>query len=428
MAAATFLPDAAPAPGGPRWLQDQRLAAAEALATQELPTTDLEGWRYSRIDDFDASRFAVVADPLAGSGVPSDVDDLIASLGALSGLVVLHNGTVVRSELSDSAAAAGVTIGLDQGRAQDVLGAAAEFTDAFLAANTALSVDPVGITVPAGVTIAEPIAVISYVDADGGAVFTRTALHAGADSDLAFIEARLSSDAEALLVPVTEIVAEPAARIRHGVLQHHGVALWQIGWLATRVAQDATLRSGVAALGGSYSRLRTDCHLDGRGATGDLCCVYFGESDQMLDFRTFQEHRARDTTSNLLFKGAVADESHSVYTGLIRIQPEAAGTNAYQTNRNLKLSENAWAESVPNLEINNNDVHCSHASTVSPVDEDQRFYLESRGVPTHVADRLIVGGFFDEVIDALPVPQLATPVRERLDVLLDRQVAAEPAA
>jgi Fe-S cluster assembly protein SufD len=123
----------------------------------------------------------------------------------------------------------------------------------------------------------------------------------------------------------------------------------------------------------------------------------------------------------------VDDPSHSVYTGLIRIKPEARGTNAFQTNRNLKLSEHAWAESVPNLEIENNDVHCSHASTVGPVDEDQRFYLESRGVPTAAAERLIVGGFFDEVLDDLPVPALAPEVRSRLGVLLDRKVGVAPA-
>ena len=142
----------------------------------------------------------------------------------------------------------------------------------------------------------------------------------------------------------------------------------------------------------------------------------------MVDLRTFQTHDAPHSTSNLLFKGAVADTAHSVYTGLIRIGHEAAGTNAFQTNRNLKLSEHAWAESVPNLEIEHNDVRCSHASTVGPVDEDQRFYLESRGVPTPVAERLIVAGFFDEVLDAWPVPDAAGPVRDRLAVRLDRQV------
>ena len=188
------------------------------------------------------------------------------------------------------------------------------------------------------------------------------------------------------------------------------------------VGRDATLSAGVAAIGGDYARLRLDCRLSGRGATGNLSSVYFGDGDQMLDLRTYQEHAAPDTTSNLLFKGGVSDRSHSVYTGLIRIRPDARGSNAFQTNRNLKLSDHAWAESVPNLEIENNDVHCSHASTVGPVDEDQRFYLESRGVPTVVAERLIVGGFFDEVLDSLSVPALAPAISRRLDAMLDRNL------
>ena len=105
----------------------------------------------------------------------------------------------------------------------------------------------------------------------------------------------------------------------------------------------------------------------------------------MHDFRTFQDHVAPNTTSDLLFKGAVAGPSRAVYTGLIRVGKEARGTNAFQTNRNLKLSDGAWAESVPNLEIENNDVHCSHASAVGPIDEEQRFYLESRGVPARAS-------------------------------------------
>ena len=112
----------------------------------------------------------------------------------------------------------------------------------------------------------------------------------------------------------------------------------------------------------------------------------------MHDFRTMQDHAAPRTTSDLLFKGAVGDTANSVYTGLIRVRPGAAGTNAFQTNRNLVLSEGAHADSVPNLEIEENDVKCSHASAVGPVDEDQQYYLESRGVPTDVAERLIVLG------------------------------------
>jgi Fe-S cluster assembly protein SufD len=182
------------------------------------------------------------------------------------------------------------------------------------------------------------------------------------------------------------------------------------------------LTSVSAAFGGDYARQRTDCRLVGRGAAGNLRAVYFGEGEQMLDFRTFQDHVAPDTTSNLLFKGAVAGHSRSVYTGMIRVRKNARGTNAFQTNRNIKLSDGAWAESVPNLEIENNDVRCSHASAVGPIDEDQRFYLESRGVPTPIAERLVVTGFFDEVLGRLPVPAAATALRNLVSGKLDRQV------
>ena len=123
----------------------------------------------------------------------------------------------------------------------------------------------------------------------------------------------------------------------------------------------------------------------------------------MHDFRTVQDHRAPRASSDLVYKGAVANQSRSVYTGLIRVEKGAAGTNALQTNRNLVLHEGAHAESVPNLEIEDNDVRCSHASAVGPIADDQRFYLESRGVPTDVAERLIALGFLDEIFVTLPV-------------------------
>ena len=141
----------------------------------------------------------------------------------------------------------------------------------------------------------------------------------------------------------------------------------------------------------------------------------------MHDFRTLQDHAAPKTRSNLLFKGAVQGHAQSVYTGLIRVRKEARGTDAFQTNRNLKLSEHAWAESVPNLEIETNDVRCSHASTVGPIDEEQRFYLESRGVPPGLAERLIVLGFFDEVLDRLPVPSLVPDLVAEVSAKLDRR-------
>ncbi len=245
----------------------------------------------------------------------------------------------------------------------------------------------------------------------------------GDDSQAEVIDYHASAEGVPMLtVPVTEMAVGRAARLGYLNAQNLGLATWQVGSQVSTVESDATLTSVCAAFGGDYARLRTDCKLVGRGATGRLRAVYFGEADQMLDFRTFQDHAAPDTTSNLLFKGAVGGHSRSVYTGLIRVRKNAHGTNAFQTNRNIKLSDGAWAESVPNLEIENNDVRCSHASTVGPIDEDQRFYLESRGVPTAVAERLVVTGFFDQVLSKLPVTGAADALRTLVAGKLDRQV------
>jgi Fe-S cluster assembly protein SufD len=237
------------------------------------------------------------------------------------------------------------------------------------------------------------------------------------------VERFVSDDVHALVVPVTELRAGPAARLRYLALNELGRRVWQIGHQLARGGQDSTTLLATVALGGDYARMRTDARLVGRGATGDQVAAYFGEGTQMHDFRTLQDHAAPKTTSDLLFKGVVQGHARSVYTGLIHVRKDAPGTNAFQTNRNLKLSADAWAESVPNLEIENNDVRCSHASAVGPIDEEQRFYLESRGVPPGIAERLIVLGFFEEVLARLPVPALVPSLRRAIAAKLDRREA-----
>jgi len=178
---------------------------------------------------------------------------------------------------------------------------------------------------------------------------------------------------------------------------------WQLGYQASRVGRDARFCSFNLSVGASFGRVRTDSELAGEGGSSFLLAAYFGSGNQMHDFRTMQDHSAPRTTSDLLFKGAVTDQAQSVYSGMIRVKPGARGTNAFQTNRNLVLSEGAHADSVPNLDIQDNDVRCSHASAVGPIDQDQRYYLESRGVPPATADRLIVMGFFEDIIERAPV-------------------------
>jgi Fe-S cluster assembly protein SufD len=195
------------------------------------------------------------------------------------------------------------------------------------------------------------------------------------------------------------------------------------------LGRDATLRSSQVALGGDYARLRSESLLAGSGAESDLLAVYFGDGHQMLDFRTLQDHAAPRTRSDLLFKGAVEDTAQSVYSGLIHIRREAQRSRAFQTNRNLVLTEGAEAKSVPNLEIEADDVQCSHASTVGPIDEDQLYYLATRGVPPAEAERLVVLGFFDDVFDRLPVPSLVAPLRRTVVEKIERRdVIARDAA
>jgi Fe-S cluster assembly protein SufD len=211
---------------------------------------------------------------------------------------------------------------------------------------------------------------------------------------------------------VTELIVDDAAHVKHVVLQAHASTTWQIALQRATVGRDATLRSSAVALGGSYGRLRAEAWLTGQGASSDLLAVYFGTGTQMLDFRTLQDHDAPRTTSDLLFKGAVDDAAKSVYSGLVHLRPPARRAVANQTNRTLVLAPPpCGAESIPNLKIEANDVKCSHASAIGPIDEDQRYYLATRGISPSDAERLIVFGFFEDVLARLPVPSLAEPLR-----------------
>ncbi len=424
----TLTAEASAALDGPDWLRRRRAAAAEIVAVTAMPTIDEEVWRYSRIDELDLDRFAPIDPILPVASVPAAAQAVLDAVERRAGALIVHNGRVVHAELDPEWAARGVgfgPVGSIDG-ADVVFGAVADQSpDLFGLLNDAHSAAPIGLVVPRGVTVDMPFVVIDWVDLEGGATFPRLMVQIGENAEATVLEHQGSADVAALVAPITELEVGQAGRLRYVNIQERGPQIWQIASQLSRVGQDASLQAAQAALGGAYARTRADCRLAGRGASGDLLAVYFGEADQTVDFRTFQDHIAPDTTSNLLFKGAVGGHSRSVYTGLIKVRPDARGTNAFQTNRTIKLSEHAWAESVPNLQIENNDVHCSHASTVGPIDEDQRFYLESRGVPPEVAEQLVVAGFFDEVLAQLPVPEVIAPLRARIVERIERRNRSE---
>ncbi|HWD51459.1 MAG TPA: SufD family Fe-S cluster assembly protein [Acidimicrobiales bacterium] len=425
----TFSPETASALEGPPWLRRRRTAAAEAFASAPLPTEKDEVWRYSRIDDIDLARFQspeAFVDTSTDTPVPMSMDRILAlvdGLGPRSGLIVTVNGVLASVSQPDDDR---LTVGriTAHPEAEALLGSIATDPADFVLLSDAFAPDPVAVDIAPGATIEDPVVVVHVVSGSGGdAVFPRSMIRGSASSVASVIEIAVDADtgggllaelaptgtpsgasrSEHLVVPVTELQVADGAKLSFVSIQALGPATWQLAHQASTIGADASLHSFAVALGGAYARLRTDSALIGASGSSKLRAAYIGRDDQMLDFRTLQDHRAPKTTSDLLFMGAVADHSHSVYSGLIRMRRGAVRSDAMQTNHNLVLDEGAHADSVPNLDIEENDVRCSHASTVGPVSEDQLYYLESRGVEPEVAERLIVAGFFDDIANQVPI-------------------------
>ncbi len=418
-------------------MRARRESAADAFSSSPLPTEKDEVWRYSRIDDLQLDRFtpAEPGRPAADDAAPSPserVHTLVSRLGPRSGLVVTIDGVVatVSTPREEILSLGKIT---EHAESEALLGRTVTDPTDFQLLNDAFHLDPVVVDVAEGVDLGDPIVVVHVVTGSAGlAVFPRTVVRVGCGSGASVVELLVESGGglltdsrpslvtgagapgEHLVVPVTELDVAERARLAYVGMQSLGRGAWQIAHQASTVAADGKLTSFVVALGGSYTRLRTDSALTGAGGTSRLRAAYVGHDDQMLDFRTLQDHLAPRTTSDLLFTGAVADHAHSVYSGMIRVRRGAVKADAMQTNHNLVLDEGAHADSVPNLDIEENDVRCSHGSTVGPVDEDQRYYLESRGVEPERAEQLIVAGFFRSIADQVPIDAMRPLVREQL--------------
>lgn len=380
---------------GESWKSVRQAALARA-SVAPFPTPNEEIWRYSRIDELDLSAFE-----------PSPTQ---THIDVPSGPV-----TVTRIG-SDEALSGGSLSGLFD---------AVESGDVFSDLNLA-HMDVIVVTVARNAVMTEPVTITHTFDVAQAAYFPRLIVIAEENSEVTVVERFISPDGlPMLVVPILETRAAQSARVRYVGINELGDRSWQIGEQRSAGARDSDTLLATVALGGDYARVSTGARLEGIGGNTRQVALYFAGGTQMHDFRTLQEHVAGRTTSDLLFKGAVQDTAKSVYTGLIKIHKDAKGSSAFQTNRNLTLSHGAWAESVPNLEIETNDVKCSHASTVGPIDEDQLFYLESRGVHPDVAQRLVVLGFFDEVLAQLPVGELAESLRQKVSQKLHLETSAK---
>ncbi len=380
----------------------------------ELPTTELEEWRYSRIGDIDFSSYEFATD----GGEPSaSVAALVDELGTPNSSVALRNGVLVNPPRVGT----GVTIS----RPERLIG---EPVDAFGGFIRASALDPVEVTIHSGAHIEEPIVIAVEVSGSnrGTACLLQLRAQEASSSRVVLLIGGASSDS--LLLNDLLIDVEQAATLSLAVIQVLEDSTHLIGSVAATMARDASLTTTYVGIGGDYARVRFDTDLNGRGADAQIDSIYLGLGTQMHDLRTFQRHNDRDSSSRLDFRGAVGGSAHAVYTGLIRVGEQARGTNASQSNRIIKLSDQAWAESVPNLEIHNNDVRCAHASAIGPIDADQRFYLESRGVEPSQAEQLVVAGHFRDVLDHSAASQLATILKGDIADRLARSAVSDASA
>jgi Fe-S cluster assembly protein SufD len=205
---------------------------------------------------------------------------------------------------------------------------------------------------------------------------------------------------------VAEIVVGDGAHVRYAAIQDWGAGVTHLGVQRVRVGRDADLRTLSLGFGADLARSETEVVLAGAGGFSEQLGVFFADGEQHFDHRSIQDHVAPNCTSDLLYKGALRDRSRAVYSGWVHVRPGAQKTNAMQTSRNIVLSEHAKADAIPNLEIEANDVRCGHAASVGPVDDETVFYLQSRGIPRAEAERLIVSGFFQEVLDRVRIDEV----------------------
>jgi Fe-S cluster assembly protein SufD len=435
--------DAVRALPGPTWLQAERAASWARFTGAQMPTEAEEIWRYSRIDSLALDRYqpCLPGPALTLASLPETVRQLVETAGDDAHVLISHNGGSVEWAGPQGAltAIAGLTVEHAVGNLFPAPSADAGLggpppdaglggppPDVWTDLNGALVGVPLRVSVAPGAHITGPVVIVHWLSAERGCVFPRLEVELGENASAHVIEVVASADIEVLAVPLTQLALARGARLGYAQVQLLGPRAWQLANQVSRVSRDADLGSMTVALGGDYARVRTDSVLLGAGAESRLLAAYFGTGSQMHDLRTVQHHAAPHCRSDLLFKGVVANHSQSVYSGLIRVEKGAKGTNAFQTNRNLVLSEGARAYSVPNLEIEDNDVHCSHASAVGPVDESQLFYLESRGVPTQTAERLVARGFLDDVLRRFPVEPMLGWLRQQISAKLDLAGYAAP--
>jgi Fe-S cluster assembly protein SufD len=287
----------------------------------------------------------------------------------------------------------------------------------FAAVAAAFASQGIFVYVPKGVQVEGPLFSVSYAPWEGTAHFFHTLIYLEEGSSLSYIHESVSSGGitkPSLCGENLEVYVGKNARLKMAELQSYGKSVWSFGHKKAQVDRDGTLEWDIGSLGSYLSIHFVSVDLIGKGAEGRVYGLFHADQQQHLSYNTLQRHLAPRTTSDLLFKGALDGKSRSVWRGMIYVAPGAQQIDGYQANRNLVLNPDARSDSIPGLEILNNDVRCTHGSTVGKIDQEQLFYLLTRGIPKPEAEQLIIQGFFDDIFSRFSVPEIGELLWEKI--------------
>ena len=421
----------------PTWLKERRSHAWSVYEATPMPTTKLEEWRYTdlskKLDLETLSLSEAETAPDDPSAWPARLRATMDEDHAASGHIVFIDGHVVHADLDSDLASQGVVLK----SLHEAVDSHAELVQEHLATealppeegkfaslNAALWVDGIFLFVPKGVQLELPIRVTRWLSEAGTAYMSRVLIVAENHSQVSYVDEVVSNDFTTQMFTSTaaEVIAKDGAQVQFVSVQRLGRGSFYHSVQRTLANRDATLDTLNVGLGASVSRVDLNAKLLGPGATSDMLGLYFGDGSQHFDFNTSQDHTVPNTSSDLLYKGALDGASRSVFRGIIRVHEGAQRTDAYQTNRNLLLSNDARADSLPNLEIEADDVKCSHGATVGELDADAKFYLMSRGLDRVQAERLVVLGFLGEVLARLPLGGVGEKVTRVIEEKLAQHV------
>ncbi|PYJ09930.1 MAG: Fe-S cluster assembly protein SufD [Verrucomicrobia bacterium] len=409
----------------PGWFQDQQRAAWAKFESFPFPNRKDQPWRFSSVDKLDLSRYTQPA-----KLTQTERDEILersTGLEATAGRLLFADDQLIRRDpLPEALLKRGVLLlpleralieREDLFRKHFMAQPATLGSAKFAALHEAFVNSGTFIYVPRGVEVELPIEIFHWLHGADAAVFPHTLLIADELSKVTVIEHFRSAHPErpGFACGVNDLVAGKGAKINYVCAQDWNEEVLSIQINTTTVEREASALSLNAHLGGAYSRFESLSRLAGEGARSDLLSVSVGHGTQEFDARTLQDHLSPHTTSDLLYKNALTDRTRNTFGGLIRVEPHAHFTDAYQTVRNLLLSDDAEANSMPGLEILADNVKCSHGATSGQINEDEMFYLLARGIPLPVAKQLLVSGFLNEVVDRLDHPAITSLVHELIE-------------